>query len=99
MEAYHKSVTEYDDVILAVNYAEEKGEKRGEKRGRKKGIEIGEKRGVEIGEKRGVEIGKKSIIEGIVQNSHKLSMSIKQIAELTGLTEEQIFVILDKQTR
>jgi predicted transposase YdaD len=39
MEKYRKSVPEYDDVILAVDYAEERGEMRG--------IEIGEKRGIE----------------------------------------------------
>ncbi|MDR1887159.1 MAG: hypothetical protein LBQ70_04510 [Prevotellaceae bacterium] len=37
MEAYNKSIMEYDDVVLAVDYAEEIGEKRGEKRGIKKG--------------------------------------------------------------
>ncbi|MDR1130102.1 MAG: hypothetical protein LBK96_03890, partial [Prevotellaceae bacterium] len=37
METYRKSVTEYDDVILAMDYAEEKG--------KKQGIEIGEKQG------------------------------------------------------
>jgi predicted transposase/invertase (TIGR01784 family) len=36
METYRNSVTEYDDVILAMDYAEE--------RGKKQGIEIGEKK-------------------------------------------------------
>jgi predicted transposase/invertase (TIGR01784 family) len=40
METYKRSVLEYDDVALAVDYAEEKG------------IEIGEKRGIEIGKRR-----------------------------------------------
>ncbi|MDR2765826.1 MAG: hypothetical protein LBB90_12470, partial [Tannerella sp.] len=84
-KAYKRSVLEYDDVILAVNYAEEKGEKRG--------IEIGEKRG----RKRGIEIGKKRIIEEIVRNSYKLNMYLQQIAELTGLTEEQISAILTQK--
>jgi predicted transposase YdaD len=34
METYKKSVPEYDDMILAVNYAEERGMEVGEKRGR-----------------------------------------------------------------
>jgi predicted transposase/invertase (TIGR01784 family) len=48
METYQKSVMEYDDVILAMDYAEERGEKRG--------IEIGEKRLVQNCYKNGMEI-------------------------------------------
>jgi predicted transposase/invertase (TIGR01784 family) len=81
MKAYRKSALEYDDVILALNWAEEKGERRG--------LEIGERRGLEMGEKR--------IMETLVRNSSKLNMSLKQIAELTGLAEEQISAILTKK--
>jgi CRISPR/Cas system CMR-associated protein Cmr3 (group 5 of RAMP superfamily) len=38
MKAYKHSILEYDDVFLAIDYAEEKG------------IAIGEKRGIAIGE-------------------------------------------------
>jgi predicted transposase/invertase (TIGR01784 family) len=106
METYKKSVLEYDDVILAVNYAEERGmevgEKRGEKRGIKigknQGIEIGEKRGIEIGEKQGIEIGEKRGIEigknMLVRNCYAHNLSIEQIAEFTGLTTKQVSDIL-----
>ncbi|MDR2027007.1 MAG: Rpn family recombination-promoting nuclease/putative transposase [Prevotellaceae bacterium] len=80
MNAYKQSVLEYDDVFHAVNWAKEEG------------IEIGKKRG----RKRGIEVGRKLMIEEIVRNNYKLNMSIKQIAEFTGLTEEQISAILKK---
>jgi predicted transposase/invertase (TIGR01784 family) len=92
MEAYKQSVLEYDDVILAVDYAEEKGEKRGIEIGEKRG----EKRGIEIGTKRGIETGRKHLLKEIVHNSYRLNMSLKQIAELTGLTEEEISDMLTK---
>jgi predicted transposase/invertase (TIGR01784 family) len=86
MKDYQRSVLEYDDVILAVDYAEERG------------IEIGEKRGVKIGERRGVEIGEKQGIEKeqikFVRNCYKRNMSIEEIAELTDLKTEQISAIL-----
>ncbi|MDR2026581.1 MAG: Rpn family recombination-promoting nuclease/putative transposase, partial [Prevotellaceae bacterium] len=78
MSEYKQSILEYDDVFHAVNWAKEEG------------IEIGEKRG----RKRGIEVGRKLMIEEIVRNNYKLNMSIKQIAEFTGLTEEQISAIL-----
>jgi predicted transposase/invertase (TIGR01784 family) len=85
METYKRSVLEYDDVALAVDYAEEKG------------IEIGEKRGIEIGEKRGVEIGKRRNTERIIRNGYSLGMSLKQLAAITDLTEEQIAAILNEK--
>jgi predicted transposase/invertase (TIGR01784 family) len=86
MEAYSKSIMDYDDVILAMNYAEEKGEKKGEK----KGIKIGEKKG----EKRGIEKGKNEERINFVQRCYKNGISIEQIINLTGLAKEQISAIL-----
>jgi predicted transposase/invertase (TIGR01784 family) len=79
METYRNSVTEYDDVILAMDYAKERGEKRG--------IKIGEKRGE-----------KKERIR-IVQNGYKNGMSIDQIIQFTGLTEEEIYAITSSKLR
>jgi predicted transposase YdaD len=88
MKAYNKSIMEYDDVILAVDYAEERGEKRGWERGWKEGEERGEKRGREIGE----EIGRINFI----QTCYKNGMSIEQIVRFIGIAEEQVYAILSK---
>jgi predicted transposase YdaD len=85
-KTYRKSILKYHDVALAVECALE--------RGIKKGFEIG----IEIGIKEGIEIGRKRIIETAVRNGRKQNMSIKQIAEYTGLTEEQVSAIPDKQS-
>ncbi|MDR0713324.1 MAG: hypothetical protein LBF89_03565 [Bacteroidales bacterium] len=69
METYNRSVLEYDDVALAVDYAEEKGEKRGERRN----------------------------MEKIIRNGYRLGMSLKQLAAITDLTEEQIAAILNEK--
>jgi predicted transposase/invertase (TIGR01784 family) len=98
MRTYRKSILEYDDVYHAVNWAREQSLKEGVEIGRKEGIGIGEKLGVEIGRKEGIGIGRK---EGIgigekqtlirlVKDWRNSDMSISQIAELLGLTEEQI---------
>jgi predicted transposase/invertase (TIGR01784 family) len=98
MKTYQKSVLEYDDVILSMNYVEELGEKRGIAIGEKRGVAIGEKRGVAIGEKRGIAIGEKRGVEKeqikFVQNCYRHSMSIEEIAKLTDLKVEQIAAIL-----
>jgi predicted transposase/invertase (TIGR01784 family) len=83
-----KSVLEYDDVILSLNYVEKRGEKRGEK--------IGEKRGEKKGEKRGEKKGEKKAQIKLVQNCHKYNMTIEQIAALTGLTKKEVSDILLK---
>jgi predicted transposase/invertase (TIGR01784 family) len=85
MRTYRRSELEYDEVMLAVDFAEEKG--------RKEGIELGEKRG----EKRGVEIGRQRLMEKIVRNSYKQNLGLNQIAKLTGLSEEEISAILAKK--
>jgi predicted transposase/invertase (TIGR01784 family) len=94
METYKKSVLEYDDVILAVNYAEE--------RGKKQGIEIGEKRGEKRGKKQGIEIGEKRGRENeriiLVRNCYAHHLSIEQIVEFTGLTTKQVSDILTDES-
>jgi predicted transposase/invertase (TIGR01784 family) len=82
MEKYQKSVLEYDDVILAVDYAEERGEMRG--------FEIGEKRGFETGEKQGIEIERNRLVRSFYTHN----MSVEEIAKLMNLTVKQISDIL-----
>ncbi len=47
-------------------------------------------KGIEIGMKEGMEIGKKNIQITIAKNLLQIGLPIKQIAEGTGLTEEEI---------
>ncbi|MDR2027006.1 MAG: hypothetical protein LBQ01_05520, partial [Prevotellaceae bacterium] len=94
MSKYRQSILEYDDVFHAVCWAKEEGIEIGEKRGERRGIRRGIKRGIMRGIMRGRIRGRKLMIEEIVRNNYKLNMSIKQIAEFTGLTEEQISAIL-----
>jgi predicted transposase/invertase (TIGR01784 family) len=84
MKTYKKSIMEYDDVILAVDYAEERGEKRGEKRG------------IEIGRTKGREEGRKEERINFVRTCYENGINIEQIVQLTGLTERQIYAILSK---
>jgi predicted transposase/invertase (TIGR01784 family) len=79
MEAYEQSVLRYDDLFHFTSCAE------------KRGIEIGEMRGIEIGEKRAREEERMRTVK-IFRN---LNLSIKEIAELTGFTEERILAILN----
>ena len=72
---------EMDDYFIK-KYAKEEGEKIGRKIGEKKGEKIGEKRGEKIGEKRSKkEIAKKMLEKG---------MELKEIIEITGLSEKEI---------
>jgi predicted transposase YdaD len=104
MEAYNKSIMDYEDVILAVDYAKERGEKKGEKRGRRKGrmegrIEgrmEGRMEGIMEGEKKGRMEGRMEGRDNLVQTCHKNGMSIEQIIKFTGISEEQIYLILSE---
>jgi predicted transposase/invertase (TIGR01784 family) len=80
MKAYAKSIMDYDDVILAVDYAEERGLEKGRKEGRKEGEKIGRR------EER----------INFVRACYENGMNIEQIVKLTGFTEEQISAILSK---
>jgi predicted transposase/invertase (TIGR01784 family) len=92
MKAYKKSVLEYDDVILAVDYAEEKGMKRGMEKGMERGMEIG----MEKGKMEGIEIGKEQERINIVRICYEQGLSIEQIIGVTGFSKERISAILSK---
>jgi flagellar biosynthesis/type III secretory pathway protein FliH len=108
MEAYNKSILEYDDVVLAVDYAKQKGIQIGEKRGEQRGIRIGEQRGIRIGEQkgeqRGIQIGEQKGIQigeqkgktDVVLNLYRRGLLMEDIADITNFTVEQIKDILSK---
>jgi predicted transposase/invertase (TIGR01784 family) len=91
MEAYNKSILEYDDVVLAVDYAESRGEKRG--------IQIGEQRGIRIGEQKGVRIGEQKGKAAVVLNLYRRGLPIEDIADITNFTVEQVKDILSENVR
>ncbi|GHV22860.1 hypothetical protein FACS1894174_08060 [Bacteroidia bacterium] len=78
MEKYNKSVLEYSDVRDAVEYARETG--------LEEGIGIGMEKGVKQGREEGFEKG----IISIVRKCLEKNMPVEDIADLTGLSEEQI---------
>ena len=75
------------DRISEINYATEKGERRGEKRGEKRG----ERRGRKLGEKRGKKLGE----EGIIKMLFKNNMAVEEIAEKTGIKLSEILKIVN----
>ncbi len=70
----------------ALDCAREEGEERGKEIGRKEGEERGKEIGREVGRKQGEEQKQKEI----AQKMKKQKMPIKQISEITGLSEEEI---------
>ncbi len=70
----------------ALDCAREEGEERGKEIGRKEG----EERGKEIGREVGRKLGEEQKQKEIAQKMKKQKMPIKQIAEITGLSEEEI---------
>jgi len=66
----------------------------GEQRGIEIGEQLGEQRGIEIGEQRGIEIGEQQRAEGIARNMLTAGMAPTQIAQLTGLSLDQLQQLL-----
>ncbi|MDR3366912.1 MAG: hypothetical protein LBO71_08105, partial [Prevotellaceae bacterium] len=58
-------------------------------------IDLAKKEGEEIGEKRGEKHGIERERIRLIKSCRRANLSIKQIAEVTGLTEGQIYNILD----
>ena len=69
---------------------EEKGLKEGVEKGLKEGVEKGLKEGVEKGLKEGKEKGKKQAKIEMAKKLIRLEMPIKQIKEITGLSEKEL---------
>ncbi len=68
----------------------EQGKKEGMEQGKKEGMEQGKKEGMEQGKKEGIEHGKAEEKLSIAKKLKQSGMDIKQISEITGLTEEEI---------
>ena len=78
------------DRVSELNYYKEIAQKEGREEGIKEGIKEGKKEGIKEGIKEGKKEGKK---EGIIEIAKKLlakKMAIKEIVEITDLTEEEI---------
>ena len=74
----------------ALASARDKGTQEGLEQGKKEGLEQGKKEGLEQGKKEGLQQGKKDEKIKTAKKLLKLKMSIDQIKEITGLTEEEI---------
>jgi predicted transposase/invertase (TIGR01784 family) len=83
MKAYRQSILDYSDVRHAVDFSMEEGIE--------EGIVIGEKRGVEKGRKEGKEEERARTVNWFRSQGR----SIKEIAELLGFTEEEVYNLLD----
>ncbi len=86
MEEYKKSILEYSDIQDALEYAKEKAAEAGRKKGLEEGLEEGREKGLEEGREEGREEEKNNIAKKCLQKG----ISLEDIAELTGLTKEQI---------
>jgi hypothetical protein len=85
---FRASVLQTEEIKL--KYAEEKGIKKGLKEGVKKGKEKGLKEGLKKGKEEGLKEGIEKTKKEIGSEMKKSGMDIKLIAQITGLSEEQI---------
>lgn len=84
--AYENSLKHYRDSRNVVDTALIEGHAKG----RAEGIEIGRAEGVEIGRAEGVEIGELKRARETARKALLRNIPISEIAEITGLTEEEI---------
>jgi flagellar biosynthesis/type III secretory pathway protein FliH len=96
LHAYRMHEMAIYDFNTSVHVAKREGKEEGREEGREEGIEIGEKRGIEIGEKRGIEIGKIEVQIRMVKSLHDINMSIKDIAKVMKITEQEVYDILNR---
>ena len=87
-EEQYKKITA-DEKMMAIIEMRERAKREMEEdkyAARKAGIEEGKKAGIEEGKKTGIKESKKEIARKLKETG----MEIKQIAEITGLSEEEI---------
>jgi flagellar biosynthesis/type III secretory pathway protein FliH len=89
MEAYRKSILDYEDVRSAVDLAFEEG--------REEALKEGEERGLVKGREEGEERGREGANETFVQKSLQMGLPINIIINLTGYSEEQILRLKNKE--
>ena len=96
-EAYKKSVLEYEDVQEAVRYARELGEKSGYDCGVSHGFDQGYDQGIEKGKEEGLKEGREKGREDekrqLALNMLAKDLAPNLVAEITGLTEEEVFAL------
>ena len=94
---YFNSVMEEMKLSGQLAYRDEKNKKESFEKGEKEGFERGEKKGFERGEKNGLERGEKKGVEKVAANMLSKGVPIETIAECSGLTQEQILSLKDRQ--
>ena len=77
-EAYEESLKYYRDIQNVVNTS------------RQEGLEEGKKEGIKQGKKEGIKQGRKEAIKETARNMKRGGLSISDIAEYTGLSENEI---------
>jgi predicted transposase/invertase (TIGR01784 family) len=82
MKTYNESITQYSDVRSAMNCARKEGIMEGMQRGLLEGEQRGMQRGLLEGEQRGIQF--------LIYNMSDRGSNPVQIANLTGLAEEEI---------
>ena len=71
-----------EEYQLGIEYAKEEG--------KKEGIEKGIEKGIELGKQEGIELGKLQGIKNVVKSMLDKNIDIKDIVDITGLSEEKI---------
>lgn len=89
-EKYDGSIKVYRDMLVTMQYAEEKGLAEGQTRGREEGLEQGREEGREQGREQGREEGREEGRIETARNLKKLGVSTEIIMQSTGLSEEEI---------
>lgn len=87
---YEDSVNAYRDIVNAINTAK----KDSFAEGKAEGIELGKAEGIEIGKAEGIELGKKLRDMQIARNLLKKGLSVNDIAETMGLSQDDVASLL-----
>jgi predicted transposase YdaD len=83
-------------VHVAKREGREEGKEEGRKEGKEEGRKEGRKEGKEEGRKEGIEEGRKEEQIKTVKRMRDLNISIKDIARATGITEQEVYNILNR---
>ena len=84
-----------EEYQLGIEYAKEEGKKEGIEEGIEKGIEKGIELGKQEGIEKGIELGKLQGIKKVVKSMLDKNMDIKNIIDITGLSEEEVKRIIN----
>ena len=98
---HHLKQTRYEQNVVEDAYVSGRfeGHIEGHIEGRAEGLVEGEAIGLEKGEAIGLEKGEAIGLEKVVINSHRAGYSIEVISTITGLTQEGIIHILDREAK